>query len=269
MGTFVKIDLTGNATVIASKTNDFWQSGSLVVPLGMRATPNGTVFTNGKYGVELTFRHQICNQEHPVLVVAYQDFGGKKLQAATEIKDATLASRLLAYLENYYGEKRTNCSTLARYLYNGTFEECDLGRRGMMFNEHLTPYADQKICVGDVVCVLFYRKDRSTKSRLAPEIRQHYLNVRSSQELLVRNKLRSESLSPELMRKVCSAGFAGDYHFFTCIGECQGEKIYVGQSGLHMPGKTELYKTPILFSIGTKRPASEAKIFFTLIKRRK
>lgn len=240
--------VNGNGTVIFSQRDDTHRYNSVIGPLERTSTTKGTVFKSSVMRLAL---ESTTTADHPVFVVTAQNFADKKEVSVAEITDRLIASRLLSYLQKHYGTNKTNCSTLARFLHNGRFEECDPKKRGMMFDEWLTPYAGEEIAVGDVVCLLHYRPSSNRLPIKGME------TVRDWMTEDVRSRLGNVAISPVLLREVLRLGLHRDYHFLTCVAKKRGLPVFIEQYGRHTPGEKELRRVPIVSALGLKRPKSE------------
>ena len=88
---------------------------------------------------------------HYLLLNYSQDIYGTT-SSGSLVLVGSLAKRIIDYLQKYYGQRHTNCSTLAEYLRTENFIECN-GKNNLMFSEGMTWYAGQKIRPGDSLCV--------------------------------------------------------------------------------------------------------------------
>ncbi len=240
--------IKGDATVLFSLREDSGRYTSVIGPLERKPTAGGAMFTAP--ALRLAFEHGTTT-DHPVFVVTAQNFAEKKQLSVVKVSDKLTASRLLDYLQNHYGRKPTNCSTLARFLQSGKFEECDPRRRAMMFNDWLTPYSDEEISVGDVVCLLHYRPSSNRLPIKGME------TVRDWMMEDIRSRLGNVAISPILLREILRLGIHRDYHFLTCVAKKMNLPVFVEQYGRHSPGEKELRRVPIISAIGLQRPKSE------------
>ncbi len=261
-------DFTGGATLISSHIEDSRVHGMRVYPMGVRKVANGTIFTNNKLGIKAKFTGHQKGHHRPVILAMYQNIHDTEIRGSVHITDSVISERIIEYISNYFGKSITNCSTLARFLYSGDYTECSFERHSFMFNERMVPYNDQKIEVGDVLCVLYNRTDRLPKSRFSP-FRKHYRKALLSKDVLIKNDYVKRVLSQENISEIYESGLVKDYHFLTCIANYGGHKIFAQQMGFHNPFKDDIEESPIVFSFGAIGYVDLVPLVTYIRKRRK
>lgn len=241
-------EVHSDGTVIFSVRDDTGRYTSATGPMKRTPTAKGSMFSSE--ALRLVFEHT-TKADHPVFVVTAQNFAGKKQISVVEITDVPIASRLLSYLQNHYGTKHTNCSTLARFLYSGKLEECDPGKNAMMFDEQLTPYKGEGLAIGDVICLLRYRSPKIQTPKSDQEILREWITED------IRKRLESESISPIMLREIIKIQIVRDAHFLVVVAMQKGLPVFIEQYGRHVPGEKELRRVPIVTAVGLQRPKSE------------
>lgn len=177
------------------------------------------------------------------------------------VKNSVLSRRIVEYLEQFYGNYRTNCSTFAGYLATGEFSECDIGKNGMMFPPGMNKYSGQSIKKGDIICVLYDK--HFTKSEEF-EIQKRKSWGRKEKSNLGRN---GNFFSQEELAMFVSSGMIHEIHFLYCIGCDNGQPVFIQQMGLHLPEIHEAWSTPFCVMTGMRNPYPQMTPCAVLIKR--
>jgi hypothetical protein len=185
-------------------------------------------------------RHLILSYSHSLPnVEVFEDF--------SRVENETLASRIIDYYNHYYGKVITNCSSFVEYLRTGRFPQYDEGF--FSFTGSMNQYSGQKIRPGDSVCILYYR-DRYARSRkISPEVRNHYRVNKKKKDPANSFDTKKKNFSINDLIYVYNHGLVRDYHFMHCIGERNGQPLFISQVGRYDP-KLEREKNPILVTLG-------------------
>jgi len=204
-----------------------------------------------------------------VVLHSYQDFFGEVLSRVIALDRQRISDRLVSYIESYYGERKTNCSTLVEYLRNGKFAECCPKSSYFSFSGGMNRYTGQSVVPGDSLCILYYRK--KAKSRKAPlHIRSSYKKAakKTIKGDLCRLKGHSGTYSPKQLLELYRSGYFHDYHFMFCIGTENGRPVFIQQQGYHDPSLLIDPKTsPIIVSHGMMEINDEAVPGLLFIKK--
>lgn len=186
-----------------------------------------------------TTRVRVANPHasNQCIIRCVQRFYDTPESAFTFLLDGIHAERLSTYLQEFYGKRRTNCSSFAEYMRTGVFRECSEERENLSLSGGMNVYKGQEVRVGDVLAVLYYK--RFARSRRIPHIRRHYRKNKKVARLDLRN-LRGPELtfSADALFEEFSSGIYADYHFMFCVGRRRGQPVFVQQMGRHTPGET-------------------------------
>ena len=165
----------------------------------------------------------------------------------SRIENETLATRVIDYCGQYHGQVITNCSSLVEYLRTGCFPRYDEGF--FLFTGSMNQYHGQKIRPGDSVCILYYRGQFAKSRKINPEIRNHYRTNRKKKDPANCFDVKKKALSVIDLIRIYNMGLVRDYHFMYCIGEKNGQPLFISQLGRHDP-ELESERTPIAISLG-------------------
>ncbi len=184
------------------------------------------------------------------------------------ITDKLIVSRVLAYMENYYGKQITNCSSLANFLTTGIFVECAPLHRYLVITQGMRVYNGQKIAVGDMVCMMFANEQymESRKNRLRPDYMKVKKKRRASEQFgnsmaTVREVYTANEIE-NLYRDTRVDGF----HFMVCVAKHEGKPVWLSQRGWYRP---DGLSTPLVLTIGMHEGYKEDVPLVTLIKKRR
>ena len=147
--------------------------------------------------------------------------------------NSIVVSRLISrYLEKYHGKRNTNCSTLARYLFDGHFVECSFWNSYFVFNGEFEFYSNQEVKPGDVLCFLYNSKfSKSGDDELMECYRRiHFGNAVS----VLANSNDSSVVSSSRIREVYDGALYhyNDFYFAFCTETKDGNYVFVYQSSL-------------------------------------
>ena len=150
------------------------------------------------------------------------------------VQDKIISTRLKSYINGYYGRYITNCSTLARFLFDSNFAECSKSNGHFTFDRDFTIYTGQEIVIGNVMLFMFNKLMAKSGSS---DLTKHFM-------LLTRNMLFPEDnngrLSSDQMQAVYKRNYHNyhfdDFHLMTCIGVRDDETAFISQTGMSYPG---------------------------------
>lgn len=151
------------------------------------------------------------------------------------VKDPILSKRITKYLAEFHMEKRTNCSAFAHYLATGKFVECGVSNSNFVLEGNMTTYNQQKINVGDMVCVIFYGSICNTRREINP-VRNIYKRNRKSHHagndmLEMCATKHTRTFSPSNLRRLVGGLVYETFHFMSCIAHHNGQPIFIQQCG--------------------------------------
>ena len=264
-----------NAYLLASHITENTLQSNLVPMLSRITNDSSTVFKNEQYNIRLRERKIKTDKNKQYLICATkQDLFGESFKGAFLIKDEILASRIIEYLQMYHGKKKTNCSTLAKFLYGGKFVECSVenDKHNFMFDEHMMYYSGQKISSGDVLC-FFYYKHVAQSRKIG--FRKHYRKMRRkifTESIPVMSKKSPASKEVHSYERVMAAyrsGMYNDYHFMICIGHYKGKEVFIQQVGCYDPKADKPRVARVVVTFGVSNLYFENVPSLTLIKRNK
>ncbi len=184
------------------------------------------------------------------------------------ITDALLVSRIVEYMEHYYGTKHTNCSAFAHFLTTGRFIECDPELQYLVLEQGMCVYDSQKIGVGDMICILYSskRQARSRKSTL----RTGYMKVQKERHNDGRFghsiATKHTTFTAAQIHDLRGDYRVEDYHFMVCAAIHNGEPVWVSQRGRFVPGEVPV---PIVLTVGLHDCYDPDVPILTLIKKRR
>ena len=184
------------------------------------------------------------------LILSYcHDVSGVEISETFKIENEILANRIIDYLNNYFAKVTTNCSSFVGYLHTGHFTKPEEGEEYIFSYSGMNLYSGQKIKTGDSICVFYY--SHFAKSRRMPkELYKHY---RSNRKIRIYNNMSGvkKSFSATDLFDIYHSGFFRDYHFMYCIGEKNGEPLFITQIGRHEPDSgMRKNDTPIVVTVG-------------------
>ena len=203
------------------------------------------------------------------LILQYlQDIGGKETVGALKVLDPVLARRIVEYVTVYYGKARTNCGALAQFLKTGEFTQSGyLSRHAFIVDGAFDVYEDQRIGLGDRVCLLYYDKALRENPKLSTLHELYDERLRTARESW-RNT--GHRVIPTHALEICAQydlGIYADFHFLTCVGSREGEPVFIQQMGIHDPatGRSVVH-APIILSVGTVSVSQHEPVAFAFIQ---
>ncbi len=230
-----------------------------------RKNNDGLIVKDGRGACKYIKTPSLGRDRHLVLSYCH-DVAGVEISEILKIEDEILANRIIDYVINYFAEVRTNCSTFVEYLRTGHFPGCEKEKGCLSFTGGMNLYSGQKIRVGDSICVFYY--NHFAKSRLMfKKARNHYRLNRKKKDVYSNMEGMKKSFSASDLVTMYNSGLCRDYHFMYCIGEKDGQPLFISQIGRHEPEiGMSLNVTPIVVSVGMIDVYEHVPIF-TLIKR--
>lgn len=185
------------------------------------------------------------------------------------IRDKILVQRIKEYLACYYGQKYTNCSAFAHFLFTGEFRECRIENNLAVVHHHMSHYKNvSRVRVGDMFCVIYLRKHIGQSRRT--EWRRHFLDVkkrRRSKGPTLRQSLKTTDpvLPPNEILEFCKNPAMVDYHFMICVDNKNGKPVWLSQLGRD-EGDGDL--APLAITLGDEDLRPHETPLLCLIKRR-
>lgn len=163
----------------------------------------------------IEFSHDIIGGKHPL------------------VEDDLISRRVEEYLIKYFERCVTNCSTLARFLFDGNFIECSRTNGYFTFDDSFTIYIGQELYVGDVVLFMFNKLMARSDN---DELLQHFITLTRNITIPTEG---SNELSSEQIREVYKkASHFTDFHLMTHIGGIGSKTAFLNQTSIHRPGNT-------------------------------
>ncbi len=145
------------------------------------------------------------------------------------IDDSVLCDRVVEYLQKYHLIKgdATNCSTLARFLFDGKFVECSSGNEYFSFEESFVFYSNQEINTGDTICFLFHRRIVNDHEDIITRL---YLEMKDSLAKHLFCGGGSVLVSSSDIRTAFKNSQYDEFHLVVCLdGE---KKMFIHQDGI-------------------------------------
>lgn len=204
---------------------------------------NGTTYHNVPIDID--------TGEQSLILQFEQKIDKAVVSSIMQVQDETISKRIITYLEKYYGKHATNCASFAEYIATGVFQEGVIGSAGFTYSSMLTSYSDQKMKLGDIACILYFNK--LARSRKYPEIRARYITCAKNGGMSLEplKVLHKRTFSAERVMNFFLSGIVSDFHFMVCIGEHNGQPVFIQQAARHMPGDDDPFSAaPILISVG-------------------
>ncbi|MCF7843511.1 hypothetical protein K9M47_01290 [Candidatus Gracilibacteria bacterium] len=144
------------------------------------------------------------------------------------VEDDIISTRAEEYLTKYFERRVTNCSTLARFLFDGNFVECSKQNGYFTFEDNFTIYTGQELHIGDVVLFMFNKLMASGGDN---ELLQHFI-------ALTRNLILPIGGSNELSSEQIRGAYKGadhftDFHLMTHVGGTGLKTAFLNQTSIH------------------------------------
>ncbi len=191
------------------------------------------------------------------------------------VKDKNLSSRLRSYINVHYKTKNTNCSTFAHFLATGKLIECESDKNYLISKHVMTTYTGQKICVGDMLCVMYWSKTACSR-KMPSALRKNFLKSKKEKcrynSLFIKRFRKHIVYTAEEIKGLYTDLPIKDFHFFVCVDVQNNIPIFAHQLGKNMIDNCE--NSPIIFTKGAYDPyrekdTSPAFIFINRAKNRK
>lgn len=183
------------------------------------------------------------------------------------IKDKLLVERIVAYWNECFDKRKTNCATFSSFLLTGEFHDFVSGEitvPGTM--QILMP--DMKVDVGDMICVMYLdqKKAGSRKNRWRSAYREVRKSRRKGRGFKNRLDMSERVHSADAIQDMTRWDMVQDYHFMVCIDYIDGEPVWLSQCGWHSPGDD---KVPFVVTKGWFDPYPHLIHGMVFIRRRK
>ncbi len=186
------------------------------------------------------------------------------------ILDEKICERVLRYMREYYGQRRTNCSSFAHFVSTGTFVECEHDQNLAVVVQGMRPfYMASRVEVGDVVWIA-YAKPRYFRSRHGDVgARRRFLAAQKKYhetgQFTATVETAPKSREPQMILDLCKNPCLEDYHFMVCVAHEQGKPVWLFQNGYHNPGEGH---NAFGMTVGLVNPYPKAPLFSYIKKRR-
>lgn len=251
--------------------NNFICAGSFEMgKIYSRKTHDGIIIIDAR-GDGIKIKTKDRNDENHVILHSYQELHGVPTVGIRKVGNKVLAERIISYINNYYGNRKTNCSAFAQYLKTGEFVECCNANNYFAYSGGMNRYTGQQVRPGDILCVLYYNKNAG--SRKAPTwMRGHYMKAQKVKakgaNLDKLKSVRGGTCSAEELLAMYRSGYIGDYHFMFCIGVENGQPVFIQQLGWQDPNVSrDPRSSPILVTVGMSNFSPKNTPSYVFIKR--
>ena len=227
------------------------------------------VYTNGK--IVRSYRgHKMSWLNSDTTDLAYALFTNDGVYEGY-IVDKTIASRILEYIELYYGKRHTNCSSFAYFMSKGEFIECERANNLAVVGHGMRPFKmAHRVDVGDIVWIAYAEKrifssrrgDVSMRKRFLEAQKQYHANRAFSSMVDVAQKPRE----PGMILDLCKNPALDDYHFMVCVGHERGQPLWLFQNGYHNPSEGH---NAFGMTVGMTNPYPAKAPLYAYIKKRR
>lgn len=161
-----------------------------------------------------------------VIEFSHDLFGGKH----PLVEDMVISARAEEYLIKHFGRCVTNCSTLARYLFDGNFVECSEANGYFTFDSNFTIYTGQELYIGDIIMFMF---NKSMAKSNDGTLLQYFIS-------LVKNAMIPINGYGELSSEQIREGYARtshftDFHLMTHVGGIGTSTAFLNQTSINKP----------------------------------
>lgn len=187
------------------------------------------------------------------------------------IADEIISERVLVYMRDYYGHRRTNCSSFTHFVTTGQFVECEHEQNQAVVAHGMRPFSMvSRVEVGDVVWIA-YAQTRYFRSRQG-DVSARKKFMRAQKEYHETGlfsavvKTAAKSREPEMILDLCKNPCLNDYHFMVCVAHEQGKPVWLFQNGYHNPGESH---NSFGMTVGLVNPYPKAPLFAYIKKRRR
>jgi len=222
--------------------------------------------STGMVYAKLSKRYDIGER---MLYMFLQDMGTKR----GSIDNETLSIRLQEYITHHQGSCGTNCSVLAHYLTTGDLIPFDHRNNSLVVEQNMITYTGQKICVGDIICVIYWNKKRAASRKTRGDIRKRYFENKENctgGSFLKMTHHKKRTCAPEELQKFFSNPLFSDFNFLTCVATNNGKPVFVNQTSYDLPH--ENFRAPVIFTHAGHYPFRDnvpASVFISCAKNRK
>lgn len=187
------------------------------------------------------------------------------------IGDKVLTERIERYWNEYIDRYHTNCSSFAHYLTTGEFTDCSTCQNELVLEQGMRPFEmASRVDVGDMVCI-FYGKERVLGSRKFDYSHRYRRSKKIWHDKggfdgTVAAKLKPRSFTADEIKEGYRSGLAVDYHFMVCVGQRQGEPVWLSQGGFFNRGDGA---PDFVLTVGNRDPYLKNVPYFAFIKKRR